>query len=81
MDTCRELGIAVVVYSPLERGLLIDSIKISITLTKDLDEGDFRSSNPKFLKKIWKVISFNLKSWKTFLRKISSRCEIDISEL
>ncbi len=44
LDTCRELGIAFVAYSPLGRGVLAGRIASK----DDLDEGDFRKSNPRF---------------------------------
>ena len=44
LDTCRELGIAIVAYSPLGRGFLTGTIK-SID---DLAADDWRRTNPKF---------------------------------
>jgi aryl-alcohol dehydrogenase-like predicted oxidoreductase len=44
LDTCRELGIGFVAYSPLGRGFLTGQIRSA----DDLDEGDFRRSNPRF---------------------------------
>ena len=44
LDTCRELGIAFVAYSPLGRGVLTGRIASK----DDLDDGDFRKSNPRF---------------------------------
>jgi len=44
LDTCRELGIGFVAYSPLGRGFLTGQIRSA----EDLDEGDFRRSNPRF---------------------------------
>jgi aryl-alcohol dehydrogenase-like predicted oxidoreductase len=44
LPTLRELGIGFVAYSPLGRGLLSGAIR---TLD-DLDEDDFRRSNPRF---------------------------------
>ena len=44
LSTCRELGITVVAYSPIGRGLLTGQIK-SID---DLDENDFRRVTPKY---------------------------------
>ncbi|WP_438293763.1 aldo/keto reductase [Streptomyces sp. HUAS TT7] len=44
LDACRELGIAVVAYSPLGRGMLTGSI----TSTADLDGGDNRRRWPRF---------------------------------
>ena len=44
LDTCRELGIGFVPYSPLGRGFLTGAIqKVS-----DLDESDWRRTNPRF---------------------------------
>lgn len=45
LATCRELGVAVVAYSPLGRGFLAGKIK-SID---DIPEGDVRRSLPRFL--------------------------------
>ena len=44
LDTTRELGIAFVAYSPLGRGILTGSIASK----DDLDEDDFRRSNPRY---------------------------------
>jgi aryl-alcohol dehydrogenase-like predicted oxidoreductase len=44
LDTCRELGIGFVPYSPLGRGFLTGRIK-SID---DLEEGDYRRNSPRF---------------------------------
>lgn len=44
LDTCRQLGIATVAYSPLGRGMLTGQYK-SID---DFDENDFRRSIPRF---------------------------------
>jgi aryl-alcohol dehydrogenase-like predicted oxidoreductase len=44
LDTCRELGITFVAYSPLGRGFLTGAI----TSTEDLAPGDFRRNNPRF---------------------------------
>lgn len=45
LDTCRELGTAVVAYSPLGRGLLTGTIKSKEDITK---EGDVRTMLPRF---------------------------------
>ncbi len=44
LPTVRELGIGFVPYSPLGRGLLTGSVRS----LDDLDEGDFRHSQPRF---------------------------------
>ncbi|OAR01205.1 hypothetical protein LLEC1_00169 [Akanthomyces lecanii] len=44
LQTCRELGIAIVAYSPMARGLLTGAIKSHSDLAKD----DFRATVPKF---------------------------------
>jgi aryl-alcohol dehydrogenase-like predicted oxidoreductase len=43
-DVCKELGITFVAYSPLGRGFLTGAIKSR----GDLEQGDFRLSNPRF---------------------------------
>ncbi len=43
-DICNELGITFVAYSPLGRGFLTGAIKSRT----DLEQGDFRLSNPRF---------------------------------
>jgi aryl-alcohol dehydrogenase-like predicted oxidoreductase len=45
LDTCEELGIAFVAYSPLGRGFLTGQIK----KFEDLEEGDYRRISPRFL--------------------------------
>lgn len=44
LETCRELGIAVVAYSPLGRGFLTGGIKSP----DDFEKGDFRAMSPRF---------------------------------
>jgi aryl-alcohol dehydrogenase-like predicted oxidoreductase len=44
LDTCRELGIGFVAYSPLGRGFLAGRF----ASPDDLDEGDFRKNHPRF---------------------------------
>lgn len=44
LDTCKELGIAFVAYSPLGRGFLTGQIKTF----DDLDEKDYRRFSPRF---------------------------------
>src|SRR4051812_34476976 len=49
IPTIRELGIGLVAYSPLGRGFLTGAI----TSPDDLDEGDFRRSNPRFKREVF----------------------------
>ena len=44
IDTCRELGVGIVPYSPLGRGYLTGTI----TSVDQLADGDFRRRNPRF---------------------------------
>jgi aryl-alcohol dehydrogenase-like predicted oxidoreductase len=44
LPTCRELGIGFVPYSPLGRGFLAGRF----SSPEDIEEGDFRRSNPRF---------------------------------
>ena len=44
IPTCRELGIKIVAYSPLGRGLLTGAIK----RRDDMDKTDYRHHSPKF---------------------------------
>ncbi|CAL3973398.1 hypothetical protein PZA11_005648 [Diplocarpon coronariae] len=44
LEICRELGVAVVAYSPLGRGLLTGAYKSPA----DFEEGDFRKHAPRF---------------------------------
>ena len=44
LKTCRELGVAIVCYSPLGRGVLTGQIKSP----DDFEEGDFRRMCPRF---------------------------------
>ena len=44
LDTCRELGVGLVPYSPLGRGMLTGTI----TSADDLPAVDFRRTNPRF---------------------------------
>jgi aryl-alcohol dehydrogenase-like predicted oxidoreductase len=44
LKTCRELGIAVVAYSPIGRGILTGEIQS----LADIPEGDFRRMIPKY---------------------------------
>ena len=44
LKTCRELGVAIVAYSPLGRGMLTGAYKSPA----DLEEGDYRRSFPRY---------------------------------
>ncbi|ORY52927.1 aldo/keto reductase [Rhizoclosmatium globosum] len=44
LETCNELGIAVIAYSPLGRGFLTGRYKSP----DDFEEGDYRRNNPRF---------------------------------
>lgn len=44
LNACRELGVALVAYSPLGRGFLTGSIRSR----DDFEPGDFRSQAPRF---------------------------------
>ncbi|KAL9580671.1 MAG: hypothetical protein Q9212_004359 [Teloschistes hypoglaucus] len=44
LKTCRELGVAVVAYSPLGRGMLTGQYRSN----KDFPEGDYRRTAPRF---------------------------------
>lgn len=44
LQTCRELGVAVVAYSPLSRGMLTGAVRSP----SDFEESDFRRFMPRF---------------------------------
>lgn len=46
MQTCRELGVAIVAYSPIGRGMITGAIRSP----DDFEEGDFRRMAPRFSK-------------------------------
>jgi aryl-alcohol dehydrogenase-like predicted oxidoreductase len=46
LEACRELGVALVAYSPLGRGFLTGKYKSP----EDFEEGDFRRMTPRFSK-------------------------------
>ncbi len=49
LATCRELGIAIVAYSPLGRGFLTGQLKSP----DDFADGDFRKTAPKYSRENW----------------------------
>jgi aryl-alcohol dehydrogenase-like predicted oxidoreductase len=51
LPTCRELGIGFVAYSPLGRGFLANRF----SSPDEIDEGDFRRSNPRFMGENWEA--------------------------
>jgi aryl-alcohol dehydrogenase-like predicted oxidoreductase len=48
LNTCRELGIAFIPFSPLSRGLMTAAVDINA-----LPDNDFRKTNPRFSGKHW----------------------------
>jgi len=46
LATCRELGVAIIAYSPLGRGLLTGTLR----KYEDIEEGDVRKTLPRFFK-------------------------------
>lgn len=46
METCRELGVAIVAYSPIGRGMLSGNFRSH----EDFEDGDFRKYAPRFSK-------------------------------
>ena len=46
METCKELGVAIVAYSPLGRGFVTGQYKSP----DDFEDGDFRKMSPRFSK-------------------------------
>ncbi len=75
-DVCKELGITFVAYSPLGRGFLTGAIKSRA----DLEQGDFRLSNPRFTDE---AIKENLKFVEVVERiahdKIVSKAEVALA--
>lgn len=60
LDTCRELGIGFVAFSPLARGFLSGAVK-----TADYEAGDIRAGMPRFIEP---NLSHNLKLYDRFAR-------------
>jgi aryl-alcohol dehydrogenase-like predicted oxidoreductase len=48
LKTCRELGVAVVAYSPIGRGMLGGKMRSP----KDFGDGDFRKFSPRFSEEV-----------------------------
>ena len=44
LETCRELGVSIVAYSPLGRGMLTGQYRSN----RDFEEGDWRRTAPRF---------------------------------
>ncbi|KAK9350746.1 NADP-dependent oxidoreductase domain-containing protein [Lipomyces doorenjongii] len=65
IEACKELGVAVVAYSPLSRGFLTGAY----TKPEDFPEGDFRRAAPRFQKENFDA---NLKLLDVF-KKIASK--------
>ncbi|KAK9430295.1 NADP-dependent oxidoreductase domain-containing protein [Lipomyces doorenjongii] len=65
IEACKELGVAVVAYSPLSRGFLTGAY----TKPEDFPEGDFRRAAPRFQKENFDA---NLKLLDAF-KKIASK--------
>jgi aryl-alcohol dehydrogenase-like predicted oxidoreductase len=51
LDTCRELGVAFIPYSPLGRGFLTGAIQ----KPSDLDPSDWRLTNPRFAQEVFET--------------------------
>lgn len=66
LNTCRELGIGIVAYSPLGRGFLSGNI----AKTDDLAPDDFRRYNPRFSGENLKHNASLLTDYKAFADKI-----------
>lgn len=73
LDTCRELGITFVAYSPIGRGFLSNRINSS----SDLEEGDFRRTNPRFQEE---NLERNLR-FKEKLQEIAREKDISVAQL
>ena len=61
LEACRELGITVVAYSPVGRGLLTGQIKSF----DDLDDNDFRKLTPKYSRENFPKILELVEKFKT----------------
>ncbi|RKP25836.1 aldo/keto reductase [Syncephalis pseudoplumigaleata] len=73
LDACKELGVAVVAYSPLGRGLLTGTIRTP----EDLAATDWRASNPRFQKEAFEK---NLALIEAF-KRISKRKGCTVGQL
>ena len=52
VPVCRELGIGIVCYSPIGRGMLTGKY----SKIEDLDPSDFRRSNPRFAEEAFQKV-------------------------
>lgn len=62
---CKELGVSIQAYSPLEQGLLTGKFTMDTTFP----EGDVRNNNASFQPKRRKMILDLLKDWEKYLEK------------
>lgn len=65
LPVCKELGVSIQAYSPLEQGLLTGKFTVDSTFPK----GDVRNHNPSFLPERRKAILDILSNWEPYLRK------------
>ena len=61
LQTIRELGISLVPYSPLSRGLITNTLDVN-----NLDENDFRRQLPRYQGDNWKIT----KAWRKHLASL-----------
>ncbi len=73
LDTCRQLGVTFVAYSPIGRGFLSNEMKS----LSDLEQNDFRRSNPRFQEANFEQ---NLK-FKQKLQEIAEEKNISVAQL
>lgn len=73
LDTCKELGVAFVAFSPLARGFLTGNVRN----TSDFTEGDIRRAMPRFQDEHF---SKNLKLLEEFSR-IAKQCNCTMAQL
>ena len=56
VPVCRELGIGIVCYSPIGRGMLAGKY----SKPEDIDPNDFRAKNPRFLEEAFAKVCLML---------------------